>query len=161
MTEDLMPSAVLVLAWLALMRAARTSGWSVAIVGMLGTIFHEASHYVIGLLLGAKPVSVSLWPKRQGNYWVLGSVGFERITLWNAAPVAFAPLLLIGVAWLLLAYVVLPTYSAGHYAGWFVGGYAVACCLSSCLPSLTDIRVGFLSAMLYGGVGYFFWSLSA
>lgn len=160
MTDDVIPSAVLVIAWLGFMRAIRTSGWSVAIVGMLGTILHEACHYLMGVLLGAKPVSVSLWPKRQGDYWVLGSVGFERITLWNAAPIAFAPLLLIGVAWLLLAYLLLPAYGTGHYAAWFVGGYAVACCLSSCIPSITDIRVGFLSALLYSGAGYFLWSMA-
>ena len=49
----------------------------------------EAVHGLVGLLLFAKPRSFSIVPKRQGDTWVLGSVGFTNLNIWNAAPVAF------------------------------------------------------------------------
>lgn len=157
MTDDLLPSGLLVLAWLGLMRGARSSGWQVAAISLPGTMLHEAAHFVVGLLLCAKPVSVSLFPKRDGDSWILGSVGFSNLTLWNAAFVAFAPLLLVGIAWELFGLWMQPAFSAGQYLSWLLSGYVTACALFSCLPSITDLKVGALSALLYGALGYGLW----
>lgn len=158
-TLDFMPSAILVLAWLAFMRRVSTSGWSMAIVGLIGTWLHEVSHYVVGFVLGAKPVSFSLWPKRDGNRWVLGYVGFTGLNIWNSAFVAFAPLLLLAVGVVVIQAWTLPAFAAGSYGSWALSGYVVACALSSCLPSSTDIKVGAVSAFMYGGMGYLVWQL--
>jgi hypothetical protein len=69
-----------------------------------GTICHELAHFVAGLATGARPTTFSVIPKRSGRHWQLGSVTLSRLTWYNAAPSALAPLLLIciplGAAWL-------------------------------------------------------------
>ena len=60
-----------------------------------GTICHEAAHFFAGLLTGAMPVSFSIFPRRTGNSWELGSVALSNIRWYNAAPAALAPLLII------------------------------------------------------------------
>lgn len=70
---------------------------------LAGTICHELAHFVAGLLLGARPTSFTVIPRRKGPHWELGSVALTRIRWYNAAPVALAPLLTLllpaGVAW--------------------------------------------------------------
>lgn len=117
-------------------------------------------HYAAGRLLGAKPVSVSLFPKRQGDRWVLGSVGFANLNIWNSAPVAFAPLLLTGFSWLTFSAWTYPAFVAGAYLSWTCSGYVIATLLVSSIPSTTDIKLGAASALLYVGVGYAVWNLS-
>lgn len=62
---------------------------------LAGTICHEAAHLLVGLLVGARPVSFSLWPRRVGRHWQLGAVALTRVRWWNAAPAALAPLLIL------------------------------------------------------------------
>ena len=158
--ENILPSALLVLGWLGLLRLARYSSWSLALFSLFGTALHESLHFLVGLLLGAKPVAVSLWPKRRGQQWVLGSVSFTGLNLLNSAPVAFAPLLLLGLAWLLVQYWLQPALLSGQYLSWGLAGYAVAACLFSCLPSGADIRIGALSAVLWCAIAYGVWRAS-
>jgi hypothetical protein len=69
-----------------------------ALLTLPATFLHELAHLVLGLMLGAKPSSFSLWPKRVGvAAWRLGAVGFIGLTRWNSGAIALAPLL-----WLLL-----------------------------------------------------------
>jgi hypothetical protein len=157
LTTDMLPSAILVLVWLGLMRSVRYSGWGVALISFVGTWLHELSHYLTGFLLCAKPMSFTLWPKRDGDQWVLGSVGFTNLNIWNAAPVAFAPLMLIGLGGLLFVYWSQPAFVSGHYLSWLLSSYVVACCFFSCLPSTTDIRIGALSGLMYGAIGCSLW----
>lgn len=154
------PSMLLVLGWLGVMRYLSRSGWSLAIVGLIGTTLHEAAHYIVGLLLGAKPVSVSLWPKRNGDQWVLGSVGFTRLNIWNSAFVAMAPLLLLALAILTFTFITGPAFAAANISAWLCSGYVIACCLSSCWPSSTDFRVGGVSLLMYAAAGYLIYLLS-
>ena len=148
--ENSFPSLILVGCWLYALHYLRRSGYAVAFFGFFATAMHEACHYIVGLLLNAKPVSVSLWPRRQGNSWILGSVGFTHITLWNAAFVGLAPLLMLPLAWGLFTYWMLAAYAAQWYISWLVSGYFIACCLFGGWPSSTDIKVAFASASLYG-----------
>lgn len=61
-----------------------------------GTVAHELLHYLAGLLTGAKPVSLSVIPRRKlEGGWLLGSVSFARLRWWNSVPVGLAPLALI------------------------------------------------------------------
>ena len=49
------PSVALVLIFVALLRAVRNSMWRIALLSLPGTIAHELGHFVVGLLLLAKP----------------------------------------------------------------------------------------------------------
>ncbi|WP_126223665.1 hypothetical protein [Burkholderia ambifaria] len=157
---DAMPSLLLVAVWFGLLRRFRYSGYGIALLAVIGTSLHEATHFLVGWLLRAKPVSVNLFPRREGNAWVLGSVGFTGLNLFNAAFVAFAPLLLLAVAWSVFAWWLLPAFLAGQYVSWFLAGYVAACALFSSIPSGTDIRIGALSALMYAALGYGVWNLA-
>lgn len=156
-TAKTLPSLLLILAWLGVMRSTRSSGWWVAVISLPGTFMHEALHGLVGFVLFAKPKSFSIFPKRQGNTWVLGSVDFTNLNIWNAAPVAFAPLLMLGIGWLLYVNWMLPTFLMSNYLIWVASGYVVACSLFSCIPSTTDIKVGAVSGLMYGSVGFGLW----
>jgi hypothetical protein len=155
--RDAIPSLILVLGWLFLLRWARHSGWGIAILTLIGTIGHEALHALVGWLVYAKPTSFSVLPRRQKNYWVLGSVGFRNLNIWNAAPAAFAPVLLAGVSWLIFKYWMQPAFLHGDYLLWLLFGYIAAVTLFSSVPSHIDIKMGALSALMYGGIGAVVW----
>jgi hypothetical protein len=56
----------------------------IALLAVIGTSLHEAMHFMVGWLLRAKPVSVNLFPRREGNTRVLGSVGFTCLNIFNS-----------------------------------------------------------------------------
>jgi hypothetical protein len=70
---------------------------------LAGTACHELMHFLVGFLVGARPTALTLWPRRVGRHWQLGSVTLTRVRWWNAAPAALAPMLVLavplGVAW--------------------------------------------------------------
>jgi Peptidase M50B-like len=69
-----------------------------AFLNLPATFLHELAHAFVGILSGARPTRMSLWPKRVGSTsWRLGSVGFTRLRWWNGGAVTLAPLL-----WLIL-----------------------------------------------------------
>ena len=154
------PSALLVLIWLGLLRKARFSGWLVAMVSLPGTVLHECSHFCLGLLTRAHPCEFNLFPKRQGDSWVLGSVSFTGLNIFNAFPVAYAPLLLLWAGYGVFELLMQPYFLAGNYLAWMLSGYVVACCLFSGIPSGTDVKVGGLSTLLWAGLGYGLWAAS-
>ena len=117
----------------------------------------EAVHGLVGLLLFAKPRSFSIVPKRQGDTWVLGSVGFTNLNIWNAAPVAFCSSVDARFGWPLFQYLMLPSFLTSNYLIWLASGYVVACFLFSCMPSTTDFEVGALSGLMYGCIGFGVW----
>ena len=88
---------------------------------------------------------------------MLGSVGFANLNILNAAPVAFAPLLMLGIGWLLYEHWMLPTFLMANYLIWVASGYVTACSLFSCIPSSADIKVGAMSVLMYGGIGFGLW----
>ena len=157
LTTEAIASAVLILTWLVVLRSIRYSKWQLAMISLPGTVMHEALHGMVGLVLLAKPRSFSIFPRRLGNTWVLGSVGFTNLNIWNAAPVAFAPLLMIGIGWLLYVNWMLPTFLVSNYLIWVASGYLTACAFFSCMPSTTDIRVGAMSGLMYSGIGLGVW----
>jgi hypothetical protein len=157
LTTEALASAVLILTWLVVMRSTRYSKWQLAFISLPGTAMHEALHGMVGLVLFAKPKSFSIFPKREGNTWVLGSVGFGNLNIWNAAPVAFAPLLMLGIGWLLYVNWTLPSFVMANYLIWVASGYVTACALYSCIPSATDIKAGAVSGLMYGGIGFGVW----
>jgi hypothetical protein len=74
-----MPSAALVLIFYVLLRVARNSMWRIALLSLPGTIAHELAHFVVGLLLLAKPQGF-----RSGQQ--------RRVTLggWDRSPLAIS-----------------------------------------------------------------------
>jgi hypothetical protein len=68
-----------------------------------GTLCHELAHFFVGLLTGARPIGLTVIPRRIGRNWELGSVTFANLRWYNAAPAALAPLLVpalpFAVAW--------------------------------------------------------------
>lgn len=96
-----------------------------------GTVAHELLHYGAGLVTGARPVSLSVIPRRKlEGGWVLGSVQFLRLRWWNSVPVGLAPLALVPLSIVLFLHsTTLPMLSAmsvvakalsvqGLVAGW-------------------------------------------
>ncbi len=130
----------LFLTLVAIHRRARSSGLVVLVLwNLTGVILHETTHLLVGLLLRAQPTGISLLPKRDGDGWRLGSVGFRRITALNAVPVALAPLGLFGVAYWLVR----------HWFDWLAPSLPTTLALYGCLfvliynalPSRQDVRV--------------------
>jgi hypothetical protein len=157
---DAMPSLLLVAVWFGLLRRFRYSGYGIALLAVIGTSLHEAMHFIVGWLLRARPASVNLFPRREGNAWVPGSVGFNGLNIFNAAFVGLAPLLLLGISWGVFEWWLIPAYRAGHMVSWFTAGYVAACTLFSCIPWTTDLRIAALSSMMYGAAGYGIWYLA-
>ncbi len=80
-----------------LLRAFSRWPYLSALLWFPATFAHELSHLLIGMLLRAKPVGVSLWPRRipGTNSFILGHVAFMNLTWWKKLPVATAPLWLL------------------------------------------------------------------
>jgi len=133
-------------------RARKSGIFIVALWNLLGVILHESAHLLVGLLFQAAPTGFSIFPRRNGNRWQLGSVRFSRITAVNAVPVALAPLSLVPLAYL----------TAIYWFDWFaaslattLGLYAaVFILLYNALPSVQDLRVAsnWRSLLLYGSL---------
>src|SRR6202162_1320562 len=151
------PSVALVLIFVALLRAVRNSIWRIALLSLPGTIAHELAHFVVGLLLLAKPRGVSIWPRAQGNNWRLGSVSLGNIGLLNGAFVALAPLLLLPIAWLCIVHVLLPLWNDSQWGWWLLAGYLTATALFAALPSFQDLKLGGRSLLLYAALGGLLW----
>ena len=151
------PSVALVLIFVALLRGVRNSMWRIALLSLPGTIAHELAHFIVGALLLAKPRGFSIWPRAQGHTWRLGSVSFANIGLLNGAFVAFAPLLLLPIAWLCVVHVLLPLWNDSRWGWWLLAGYLTATALFAALPSFQDIKLGGRSLLLYAALGGFLW----
>jgi hypothetical protein len=109
-----------------------------AFLNLPATFLHELAHAFVGIISGAQPTRMSLWPKKvSSTSWRLGSVGFTRLRWWNGGAVTLAPLL-----WLILLSLFvrdLPSLgtSLSLEACILVGVSAVWLC-HAVLPSRTD-----------------------
>lgn len=152
-----LPSVILIALVYVVLRHARGALWRLALLSLPGTFFHELLHLIVGFLLLAKPAGFSLWPKRAAKGWVLGSVSFRKVNLFNGAFVALAPLLLLPLAWLCLIHLTVPFWVSHTWGGWLIGGYFTSTLLLAALPSFQDIKVGRPSLLLYGTLGGLWW----
>lgn len=151
------PSLLLAAVFLAALFYARRTIWGLAVLALPGTLAHELLHFLVGLVLRAQPVGFSLRPKRNGKTWRLGEVSFARAGIFNSAFIAFAPLLLLPLGWLWLMHVAVPLWTAGQWGWWLPAVYLLATLLYGCLPSLTDIRLGLMSLIVYLTLGALGW----
>ena len=82
-----------------------SSMWASALVNIPGTILHEMMHYIVGLVLNARPCNFTIFPRKSPDgYYVMGSVGFRNVTFYNAVPSAMAPLFLLVIGFYLNRY---------------------------------------------------------
>lgn len=111
MMASIWPHLAAVAALLLPIRALRRWTWLYALAVLPGTLAHELMHWTAGWLFGARPVSLSIQPRRSpSGKLLLGRVLFARLRWWNAVPVALAPFFLIPLSAVLL------WYSAGRPA---------------------------------------------
>jgi hypothetical protein len=155
----LLPSAALTVILSLIMQHARTSMWRLALLALPGTIAHEMAHFVIGFLLLAKPARFSVWPKQVGDRWVLGSVSFSGINIFNGAFVALAPILFLPIAWFCLIHLGAPFWVNHQWGRWLITGYFTSTILFAAIPSAQDIKQGAPSLFLYGLFGGLWWFL--
>lgn len=153
----LLPSLLLTAVWYLILQRARASLWKVALISLPGTIAHELAHWVVGFLFLAKPARFSVWPRRSGERWTLGSVSFRRINVLNGAFVALAPALLLPLSWYCLRRLAAPSWNQGQWGWWLASGYVAAACLFAALPSAHDLRQGTRSILFYGILGTIGW----
>jgi len=159
--SGLLPSAALVAVFYALLRAARASMWRIALLSLPGTAAHECAHFLVGLLLWARPTRLSLWPQADGRGFRLGSVSFRHIDLVNGAWVALAPLVLLPLSWLGLVHVLLPLWTGRQWGWWLLAGYLTATALFAALPSWQDLKLGARSLLFYTLGGAVAWLVYA
>ncbi|WP_423383566.1 hypothetical protein [Burkholderia sp. LMG 32019] len=124
---------------LVISRFARGGALS-AFVCSPATLAHELLHLVIGHLTFARPVSLTLWPRRtRDGMYVYGAVEFDNLRWWNAAPACLAPLLGFPIA---AAGAWWRTQSATTVGGWDILVWAaLAQLIAGAWPSVTDWRL--------------------
>jgi len=121
-----------------------------------GTILHELAHLVMGLLTNARPVKISVLPRRgAGRQWILGSVSFANIRWYNAAFVGLAPILIILVPLLVAVY----RLQFGAPYGWMDVAIAalIAPAFLSFLPSGADLLITVRSWPYAAAAGVYLW----
>lgn len=122
-----------------LLSRARRSLWLLSLVALPGTFCHELCHHLTGLLLNGQPRAFTVFPKREGNRWILGSVQLANARWYNRFFIGLAPLLLLPAAAALFFWrIQTPRPLTWAEAGWI---YLIANLLFACLPSLEDLRM--------------------
>ena len=116
-----------------LIAAPRLGMWVYSVFSLPATIAHELAHWCLARVLGAQPSFPSILPKREGDYWRLGSVNFVP-SLLNRIPVALAPFLLLP-AGIWYAVVVMHPSTGWWY---FAHGWVASSFLAGSLPSRQD-----------------------
>jgi len=117
------------------------------LISLPGTIVHELSHFVIGLILLGKPVNFTVIPKKSENGYIMGSVGFANITTINAFPIGLAPLTLLPITFFgfeySIKYLEKLHYVSAHIYIPVLLGVAIYSILMSCVPSSADYKIVF------------------
>ena len=127
-----------------LIRASSLLGmWAYALIALPGTLAHELAHFLVALVLAAKPSFPSLVPRRSEYGWRLGSVTFRAGPL-RSVPIALAPIALLPLALVYGVTLMAP-------AGWPLTAFhawIMAALLSACLPSRADFRIAIPALLL-------------
>lgn len=127
-----------------------------ALVNIPGTLLHETSHFLVGLFLNAHPTRFDLFPKKEGNVYVMGSVGFRNITFYNALPSALAPLLLLIIGYLFNVWFFVNVEVT--YLNYILYVLLQTIIIENAVPSSTDFKVAFshpLGLLIYGALFVF------
>lgn len=132
-----------------------------AFICLPATLAHELLHLVIGHLTFARPVSMTLWPRRtRDGMYVYGAVEFENLRWWNAAPASLAPLVGFPIAVVCAWW---RTRSATVVDGWDILVWAaLAQLIAGSWPSVSDWRLAgrswpYAAIAVVGLFGYLSW----
>lgn len=145
---------LLVIILVHLKNATYKSMFLCALINMPGTILHETMHFIVGLLLNAKPCNFTLFPRRNENGYVMGSVGFTNITFYNAIPASMAPLMLLPIGFYLNRYF-LPNMTP-TFTNYVLYVLLQTIIIENALPSSADFKVArmyFLGIIMYTAIG--------
>lgn len=145
---------LLVVILIHLKNATYRSMFMSALVNIPGTFLHELMHFLVGLVMNAKPCNFTLIPRRgeNGNY-VMGSVGFTNITFYNAIPASMAPLLLLPIGFYINRYL-LPLMPP-TFVNYVLYVLVQTIIIENAMPSSADFRVAkmhFMGVILYGAL---------
>lgn len=144
---------LLVIVLLKLKYKTYTSIYLSALVNIPGTFLHEMSHFIVGLLLNAHPTRFDLFPKKQGDSYVMGSVSFRNTKFYNALPAALAPLLLLIVGYYFNRWFFLNVEVT--YISYILYILLQTVIIENAVPSSQDFKVAFsypLGLLLYGAL---------
>lgn len=99
-------------------------------MGLPATLAHELAHFCVALVTGSSLGFPSIWPHKENNHWVLGSVAFTP--RWTTAgAIALAPLWCLGPIVYLLVTEPAVSYGAQVGRGLLAGYLATAAMPSS------------------------------
>ena len=146
-------------AWIVNALLQRVSNfWFYSIISLPGTFLHELAHFIVGFVLGARPTSFSIFPKKTETHWVFGSVGFYNINSFNALPTTMAPLLILLFPSAVFMFIDFNDLEWYMLLVTFIG---IALISHSAIPSGQDFKVLFsrpLGLVLYILIGYYFFN---
>ncbi len=142
---------LLVIVLVHLKNATYRSLFMSALINIPGTLLHELMHFIVGLVLNAKPRNFTIIPRRgEGGDYVMGSVGFTNVTFYNAVPASMAPLLLLPIGFYVNRYVLpmmTPTFT--NYVLYVLLQTII---IENAMPSAADFKVArmyFLGIVMY------------
>lgn len=139
----MLETCALVLVWIGIIRLTRMVFLPLFIVLTLpGTLLHELLHFIVGLLLGARPVVISILPRRMPDGWQLGRVGFANLNAVNSIPVCLAPLALAPLAYWAGVKWVAPL-AMTQWVLWSALSYLLASGVYAAWPSRADWSLAF------------------
>ena len=118
---------------------ASNSRLGIILFDLPGTILHELSHYIIAFIIGCRPTGFTVIPRRVANGWMIGEVKITKGRGLHLIIVAFAPLLLIPLAfWVDYHFFYYFSYT---YTNIFLYFYILINILVSAIPSTVDFKV--------------------
>lgn len=127
--------------------------FTASLYNIVGTLFHELSHYIVAIIFNAKPVSFSIIPRRRGDDWILGSVTCRNLDWYNSFPVSLAPLMLVPASYLLYSGSL--SLTGVENIDFFIRTFISVILLYSAIPSAQDLKVAIsepVGVLIYGGV---------
>jgi hypothetical protein len=138
------------------MNQARRSFWLFSLLVLPGTFCHELCHWLMAKLLGGRPMRFTVFPRRAGRGFVLGSVTLANLRWYNGFFIGTAPLLLLAVAYGLFRW-----RMGGHPVfGWKEAAavFFLANLIFGAVPSWQDLRIAARSPigwlLLAGALAY-------
>ena len=144
---------LLVIVLVHLKNATYNSMFLCALINLPGTILHESMHFIVGLILNAKPCNFTILPRRGEKGYVMGSVGFTNITFYNAIPASMAPLMLLPIGFYLNRYF-LPNM-APTITNYILYVLLQTIIIENAMPSSADFKVArmhVLGVIMYLGI---------
>lgn len=133
--------------------SSKRSFFSVWIVYLFGTFFHEVSHFLISLFLNGKPSWFSIFPSRTKDSfgkvvgYTLGYVESRNIRWYNVFFISMAPLLLIPLS--LYAYLHFFDFVNESIYSYIFYVFIIVSLLFSSIPSSVDFKLLFTDTLKY------------